>query len=461
MNGARPRILLVNPNVDTCYEYVSCLGLMSLYLTAHQLGCGVELMDLSLYPERQSAGLLCKKEYDIVGISCNFTNAAPFCMGYAARIKEKYPRTTVIAGGNHATFAPDDLLSNGYDYVLAGEGEATFKAFIEAWTAGDDVRRLDGVVYRRDGSLVRNPARRLIADLDALPLNDYSRFDLRPYFERGGARYIIMETSRGCVYDCAMCSTVKMWGRVFRHKSPERIAEEFAIAKRARVDFVFMADDDTALDEENVQKFCRLLVRNNAAVPWGTTIGSRSIRDSETFRLMAAAGCVKVNICIESANERVLRMYRKPFTIEDNSRTCAALLKNGIIVHNHGIIGNAEETLLESLRTYWYLIRTSPIWHVSILEPRPGTQYWQKWDKKGDPRSYRLFGKANVILARRKALLYFIYRLFCLGYFLNPLRIYRAFFHPRKWIRFNYANQYRVALATIRENALFFLKRSA
>ncbi|MDD5254688.1 MAG: radical SAM protein [Candidatus Omnitrophica bacterium] len=452
------KILLAVPTVDTCYEYVQPIGLMNLALIARGLGAQVDLVNLSSYSYKKGLARILSGRYDLVGVSCNFTNAAPYSMRYARDIKKVYPGTVVISGGNHATLLPEDLLFNGYDSVVYGEGEATFREFVQCMLAGKPTRELAGTCYLDNGKVKRNPAREPIQDMDTLPFNDYAEFDLEPYFKWAHMRYINIETCRGCIYNCAFCATVRMWGHKYRHKSPERIVREFKVAQGLKCDFVFLADDDTAIDEKHLRNFCALLIKEKASVPWGTTIGCNSIKDESTYDLMAASGCIKVNICIESANPRILKAYRKSYTIEDNRRACISMRKRGITVHNHGIIGFPDETIRESLNTYFYLIKTSPIWHISILEPRPGTDYWETWDKKGDPSQYKLFGKANVILSRKKISSYVMYRAFALFYFLNPRRIWNAAFHRVKGTRYSYWIQYYVAYRTLTANFLISLE---
>ncbi len=453
------KLLLVSPTVDTCYEYAPPIGLMNLYLIAKDLKIDVELMDLSRVSYKKSLEKILAKQYDIIGISCNFTNAALNCMNYAKDIKKKYPNTLLISGGNHATLLPEDLLFNGYDYILYSEGEVTFKKFLQNILDKKSVKSLKGIYYLKDEKIIKNPPRDLIKDLDSLPLNDYSEFDMNPYFKLAKMRYINIETSRGCIYNCAFCATVKMWRHKFRTKSPERVLKEFKIAKKNKYDFVWFVDDDTAIDEENLRNICKLLIKEQIDIPWGTTLGSNSIKNESTYDLMKRSKCIKINICIESANPRILKEYRKPYTIEDNRRTCLNFIKRGILVHNHGIVGAPNETFRESLNTYFYLIKTSPMWHNTILEPRPGTYYWDEWDKKGDPSQYNLFGKANIILPKTKFINYFTYRFFALYYFLNPIRIQKAFFNKNKAIRYFYRIQYDVAYRTVKENFLSFLRR--
>ncbi len=453
------KILLVAPSVDTCYEYVSPLGLMNLCIIAKNLGHSVELLDLSREPYKKGLEKLLSQQYDLTGISCNFTNSAPSCIQYAKEIRKKYPQAMIITGGNHATLAPEDLLLNNYDYVLYGEAEGSFGEFLNRLCDNRPLKDMDGLAYLERGKVVKNRPFALLENLDLLPFNDFSTFSLEPYFKWAGMRYINIETVRGCLYNCAFCATVNMWGHKIRRKSPQRILEEFEVAKQLGADFVFLSDDDTAIDEAHLRNFCSLLIEHKINIFWGTTIGSCSVKADTTYDLLAQSGCKKINICIESANPRILKAYRKPYSIEDNRRTCKSLIKRGILVHNHGIIGFPTETIRETLNTYFYLISTSPMWHISILEPRPGTDYWKDWSGQGNIAQYKLFGKANVILSKKKISSYFIYRIFALFYFLHPFKIFNALFCRIKGIRYCYRIQYYVAYRTLKENFCSIFRR--
>jgi len=234
------RILLIAPTVDTCYEHVPPLGLMNLFLIGRELRCDMELLDLSTHSYKKSLAKILSKSYDLIGISCNFTNAAPYCVRYAKDIKLKYPNTIVVSGGNHATLAPEDLLFNSYDYIIYGEAEASFREFLQRLLNKKSLRDLRGIFYLEDGKIIKNPPYESISDLDTLPFNDFSEFNLESYFKWARMRYMNIETSRGCIYNCAFCATVKMWGHQCRHKSARRILEEFKIAKKNTMILLWM-----------------------------------------------------------------------------------------------------------------------------------------------------------------------------------------------------------------------------
>ena len=448
------KILLLIPPSDIRYEYAPSVGLMNLFLVAKDLGCAVELVDLTEYSYSKSVRKITSQRYDLVGVSCNFSNVAYSGMQYAQEIKKHFPDTVVVAGGHHATFVPGDFLNNGFDCVVYGEGELTFQEYLERLKAGETTTDLKGTYILHNGEIRKNPPRETIEDLDTLPINDYSEFDLEPYFKQSGIRFLQIMTARGCVHNCSYCSASKMWGRKFRQQSPQKIVDQFHYAKKLGVELIAIEDDDFGLQEKNVQKFCRLLIDQDTVIPWIMTIGSRSVREDLTLDLAAQAGCVMTMVSVESASPRILKAYRRPSSAEDNAKICRKLHDRGILVHNKGLIGHPDETVSEILSTYRHLRKTADVYHASILEPRPGTDFAEIWENKDDPEQYRLFGRGNAFLAKNKIVVYFLYRIMAVLYLSNPKRLYLALFGHTALIRYFYRKYYSMAYWGLRANIL-------
>ena len=78
------------------------------------------------------------------------------------------PGALHLAGGPHASAAPEEVLRAGFDLVVVGEGEETFPALLERLEAGVDVGELPGLAWLEEGRL-RRTARAGPVDLDAFP----------------------------------------------------------------------------------------------------------------------------------------------------------------------------------------------------------------------------------------------------------------------------------------------------
>ena len=47
----------------------------------------------------------------------------PVARAQITELKRRYPETLVLAGGIHVNLFPEDLLADGADYAVLGEGE--------------------------------------------------------------------------------------------------------------------------------------------------------------------------------------------------------------------------------------------------------------------------------------------------------------------------------------------------
>ena len=73
------------------------------------------------------------------------------------------------------------------DAIMRGEGEATFKEWLEIGEMAD------GITYRENGEIIRNKDRELIHDITSIPF-PYTDEDI----EKNSGKLIYYESSRGC-----------------------------------------------------------------------------------------------------------------------------------------------------------------------------------------------------------------------------------------------------------------------
>jgi radical SAM superfamily enzyme YgiQ (UPF0313 family) len=62
-----------------------------------------------------------------VGVSCMFSHEWPFSKQLIQAIRERFPQSTIIVGGEHVTAAPEASLRDctAINYAVLGEGEET------------------------------------------------------------------------------------------------------------------------------------------------------------------------------------------------------------------------------------------------------------------------------------------------------------------------------------------------
>ncbi len=263
-----------------------------------------------------------ERKWDVVGISY-WAVQAHFARNVSLAVKSRYPDTVVVHGGIHPTVAPHEALESA-DYVVLHEGEETFYELIKALRNGTtDPSTVRGTAYKKDGETIRTEPRGFISDLDSLP---FPAWDLLP-IERykmplhvvGGERLPIVG-SRGCPYECSFCASPFMWKRRVRWRSPENVlAEMKEIIKRYGVCYFHFWDDNLTLKPDFIRRLCELIIEEQLDIKWiGLDRAEHLNRHPELLKLMKKAGCVGIEIGIESANPDTLLHIRKHQEVNEN-----------------------------------------------------------------------------------------------------------------------------------------------
>jgi radical SAM superfamily enzyme YgiQ (UPF0313 family) len=180
---------------------------------------------------------------DLIGCGL-MSYEAPFAASLGKLLRADYPHIPFLAGGIHPTVAPEECL-NFADLVALGESEETVLEMLEHIKAGEDVKAINNLVFKKDGITVKNPLRPLIEDLDKIPFpghfpphsyvyhqNTILPMDLklfRKYTRYDGKSYNII-SSRGCPFSCSYCCNSflsKLYGtKSIRKRSPQNVIKE-------------------------------------------------------------------------------------------------------------------------------------------------------------------------------------------------------------------------------------------
>ncbi len=158
----------------------------------------------------------------VLALSCYIWNITP-TLEICADYKKAAPETIIILGGPEVSYDARQILADNpsIDYVVNGEGEYTLDELLYVLNGEANVDTVRGISYRdQDGALIENPARELIADLDALPFAYAgSNDDLND-------RVVYYESTRGCPYGCTYCLSATTPG--VRSLSIDRVKADLA-----------------------------------------------------------------------------------------------------------------------------------------------------------------------------------------------------------------------------------------
>ena len=319
-------------------------------------------------------------EFDpgVVGISSKTQNF-PSAMRIARIAKEQDPDTLVVLGGPHATLSTRAALDcPDIDVAVLGEGEMTLVELLKARENGAPLSEVAGLVYRQDGRKVFTPPRTNIPDLDELPLPaEAAPRVLRDYASYPAEAFGYVFSARGCPYACTFCESKAIWTRTTRWRSPENVVRELKLLMERGVRYVYFDDDTFGIHPRYIEELCRLIETECPGLKWGCEITVGVVKE-RSIEWMRRSGCVRVNIGIESGNNRILRSVKKGHTIEKAYPAVDLCRRKGIEVGTFFMVGfpwETEETLRDTL-TAIRKINADNIM-LSIFTPYPGSELFQ------------------------------------------------------------------------------------
>lgn len=383
-------VTLVESNIG--YSPLPNLGLAYL-ISSIDKEHSVNLIDLTFqwkdYNRFFQESLL-KVRPDVIGFSVSTYNLAT-SIKFARIAKNVYPDVHVTFGGTHPTLCPDEVIQQPVvDSICIGEGEGSFREFLGNLEKGLEPR-VDGFWFKdRRGMICRNNLRPFEPDLDQLPLVNWDHWDIKRYLSanfvylgEGGLMHI---SSRGCPYSCSFCSahTIRnsVPGKYYRLRSPEKILEEIErnISKYWKYGFRSLAFFDALFgaDWRQFEKFCTLYIKEglNKIIPWSCSTRAEVVT-GEWARLAAEAGCVKVDIGVESANEYLRqKVFRKSITNRQIDQAVNNLKDNGIYYLFFMMIGSVEESRQTIKENTDFIKKYLPLEvRMPFCQPLPKTDY--------------------------------------------------------------------------------------
>ncbi len=354
------------------------LGLPLLLTMARQMGHQAVIFCEDIAPIRWED----VARADIVLVS-SLTSTIPRAYSLIKKIKEEInPRATILMGGPHVTFLPEEALENGADYVFRHEADESFVSFLQWWIEGREARKLlniRGISFKIGDKIHHAPAPRRV-DLDTLPTPD-----LELVYGIGKPFNVPIIASRGCPHTCDFCSEIAMFGRAYRFRSEEKVLEDikFYDQKYGRSD-IFFADDNLGANLPRLSRLCNGIINNHMIRPFSGQIRLDLARHPEMLRLLNRSGFDRAYIGYESTNPETLEAVGKNLSSKDMSAYTKIIHKSGIEIHAMWVLGFDTDTL-DTIRGN---IKASINWRIEtslflILVPIPGSVLYERFKREG------------------------------------------------------------------------------
>jgi len=370
----RKIMLIFPPYTREALSSFPPLGIRYLasYILNKNPSAEIKIIDYSIREFSPKQFELELKTFDpqIVGISVLTLN---FLFGtLIAKLTKQYNQEIIVVmGGVHATMLPEECLAH-CDVVIRGEGEETFWEIVKK----RQLDSIDGISFRRNGMVIHNKPRMPIRDLDGLPFPAYHSSEVKKYecFPEWGVM-----GSRGCPYQCIFCSSPKMWGNHLRLRSARNIVEEIEHLHRMfGINRIVFFDDTLNIPQRRAFEICNEIIRRGLHTKMSFACQMRANKQLvsfELFKKMSEANFIRVELGIESGSQRVLDSIAKSLKVDEARRAVNLAHMAGIpTVVGFFMVGSWDETPIDVLKT-WLFVLTTPVWPVfSVCTPYPGTR---------------------------------------------------------------------------------------
>lgn len=292
---------------------------------------------------------------DLVAIS-----TTTFSAKNAYEIANEYRKrgVKVVIGGVHADLCKEDVIEHA-DAVMVGEAETIWEELIQDFS-DDNLKK----VYVSDQRY----------DMKNYKL-DYSIFKGKHYLP-----FHIIETSRGCKFNCSFCSLTPLYKQQVSYRPIDEIVEQI---KNIKDKYLFFIDDNFGSDKERTIDLLKRLIPLKKK--WFAQISVNYLQDREFVELLHKSGCINIFIGFESINPESLKSMNKMSNL--NLKNYEIALNNCVnfdISINGGFVSGALTDTLESVHKTFEFANSFQFLLTSFINlmPFPGTPLYEQLKKE-------------------------------------------------------------------------------
>ena len=319
------KVLLVALNAKYIH---SSLALRSLKSYSKDYDEHIQTLELTInHDEGEMIKQIYKEAPDVIGFSCYIWNMR-FIKTLIPTIKKILPQTEIILGGPEVSYGSEELFDElPIDLVIEGEGEATFREYLQ-YKLGEieSLECIDGIVYRFGNKIIRTPDRKPIA-LDSVPF----MYDNLGELEN---KIIYYEASRGCPFNCQYCLSSIEKG--VRFMSLERVTKDMQYFLDNRVKQVKFVDRTFNANKKYAMHIWQYIIdHDNGHTNFHFEIAAELLDDEILKSLIAARpGLIQFEIGVQSTNPEVLTVIKRKMSFE-LLRSIVQTIKGMNNIHQH------------------------------------------------------------------------------------------------------------------------------
>jgi radical SAM superfamily enzyme YgiQ (UPF0313 family) len=290
------------------------------------------------------------ESYDVIAFSATNSFQLASSLFIAKALKRAGVRAHIVLGGHAVTLAganliDDKQLSGSVDSIVLQGGADVFSSVCR-----DVVTLRARAVYSAQDVKIGFDDKGFATDesYDLVLQHDIDDLYLSP------SQVFSIYSALGCSYGaCTFCGSNRENADYVPRQISVMVDEMQSLKQRYGISRFNICDNN--FDPVRVKYFCDELEHRDETLYWQCTSRVYNTLTPALLQRMKSRGCVLMNIGLETANDRILRLMRKGYTVADAEQMMRSMEDAGMRVHLYVICGFPTETKAESESTIAFM----------------------------------------------------------------------------------------------------------
>jgi radical SAM superfamily enzyme YgiQ (UPF0313 family) len=390
------------PTVDDEFGIFPHIGFGWVAAAAKPTGAEVRLFDAAAARLSYDQVLRLVQEFnpDVLCFAAHALQTFRDMLVWAQRMKQD-TGLPILVGGYEAKVYPFEIMEHGcFDFVCCGEALTFIPPFLDAFQNGKGYERVPDLVYRRNAQATFTMAAPHLPFREH-PAPDRSIFPNHLYYSHVSQRknFTIGMSQVGCPYPCSFCS-MRYTG--FDARTAQQVVDEMEHDNRVNgirefdwFDPVLLFDRQRALD------MAKEMQRRKLDVVWSTRTRVDTLSfhrtdgepDEELIAELAASGCRRLFLGLESGDDGVLANMKKRQEVKNQKKVLDCVVAHGIRPLGFFMVGAPGDTIQTVKKTIRYAC-TLPLEYAQFtltmlkphselehkyIVPATGVDYWREY----------------------------------------------------------------------------------
>ena len=375
-------------------------SVLASYLESH--GHSVFILDnnsaYTEYSDKKILQLIGDNKIGVVGFSVNMLNAAS-SYKLAKKIKEKFPKQIVCAGGLHTFDEPEEVGKQSFDISFVGEAEISLNKFlklakkeegpIDSSLFGDtkfidSLKLIPGIIINFENKLLNTGPYEIIKDLDELPIINHELFNVKDFILTKTDHHTVttsLNFQRGCPFKCTYCKADFMGGKLRSNSADYMIQTIKHVHEKYGQTHFTLTDSNFTVPRPRLIEFANKMIETGLSKKvtfWIQTSITASVSD-ENLQLLKKAGLIRISFGVERFTPEFREKMKKVGTQEQVFNVLKKIKENGIMTEINILVNFPYETEKSLEDESKYLLAALPFvdfYRIHYLVPIPGTEMY-------------------------------------------------------------------------------------